>query len=204
MTEENLSKDIDSFIRYAKKGIYHMDHRYGQEGLKLIKAYFRMIEEEFKKENFEISAECYKKILFLLLQTDYNYFDYEDIVGKLNCDKYIINYFTCLIKSYTVAKLFNEYLDYLKAKEGYYFETAETTIINSLDGKQFAEFKRLLEQETENVKENEYWKIDILVFLLDIAKRKRNKEEYEILAQKFTPILQENYKELLQEYEVGE
>ena len=67
LTEETLEEDIDKFTRDVKKGAYQMDHRYGQEGLKLIKAYFRMIEEEFKKGNFEISRISYKKLMFLLL-----------------------------------------------------------------------------------------------------------------------------------------
>lgn len=204
LTEETLEKDIDRFIRDAKKGVYQMDHRYGQEGLKLIKAYFRMIKEEFKNGNFDVSRECYKKLMFLLLQTEYNYFDYEDIVGRLNFEKFIANYFICLTKLCTTKELFNEYLDYLRVKEDYYFEQAEDTIINNLDNEQFAKFKKLLELEAENVKEKEYWKMDILTFLLEIAKRNRNKEEYDVLAQKFAPILQEEYRELIKEYEENE
>jgi len=52
LSEETLEKDIDKFIVDAKNGAYHYDYRYGQEGLKLIKAYFRMIEEEFKRQNY--------------------------------------------------------------------------------------------------------------------------------------------------------
>ena len=48
LSEKTLEKDIGKFMRDAKKGAYQYDYKYGQEGLKLIKAYFRMIEEEFK------------------------------------------------------------------------------------------------------------------------------------------------------------
>ncbi len=96
LSEETLEKDIDKFICNAKKGAYQFDYKYGQEGLKTLKAYFRMIEDEFKKQNYVVARVCYKKLMFLLLQTDYNYFDYEDIVGKLNFEKFISNCFTCL------------------------------------------------------------------------------------------------------------
>ena len=190
LTEETLNKDIDQFIRDAKKGMYQMDHKYEQEGLKLIKAYFRMIEEEFKKGDFKIPRECYKKLMFLLLQTEYNYFDYEDIVGKLNFEKFITYYFTCLIKLCTIEELFKEYVEYLKVKEDYYFGSAETTIMDSLDDKQFATFRKLLEQEAEQVKEKDYAMQDILTFLLDIAKKKEgNEEKFTELAIKFAPVL---------------
>ena len=55
LSENTLKKDIDKFIRDAKKGAYQYDYKYGLEGLKLIKAYFRMIEEEFKKENYAVA-----------------------------------------------------------------------------------------------------------------------------------------------------
>ncbi len=73
LSEKSLEKDIDKFIRDAKKGAYQYDYKYGQEGLKLIKAYFRMIEEEFKNQNFQVARVCYKKLLLFLLQRYYEY-----------------------------------------------------------------------------------------------------------------------------------
>ncbi|MFH1711199.1 MAG: hypothetical protein ABH840_02720 [Nanoarchaeota archaeon] len=203
LTEETLDKDIDKFIKEAKNGSYQMDHRYGQEGLKIIKAYFRIIKEEFKKGNFEISKECYKKMMFLLLQSEYNYFDYEDIVGRLNFKEYITNYFTCLIKLCTVEELFNEYMGYLKVKEDYYFEETEKTIMEGLDEKQFSQFKILLEQKAEGIKHDDYAMHDILTFLLDIAKKKEHNEERFIqLAMKFAPVLgYGDLKQFLKDYE---
>lgn len=49
LSEKTLEKDIDKFIRDAKNGKYQYDYKDGQEGLKILKAYFRMIEQELKK-----------------------------------------------------------------------------------------------------------------------------------------------------------
>jgi hypothetical protein len=49
LSKKTLEKDIDKFIRDAKKGAYQYDYKYDQEGLKILKAYFRMIEQELKK-----------------------------------------------------------------------------------------------------------------------------------------------------------
>ena len=102
LSEETLEKDIDKFIRIAKKGVYQYDYKYGQEGLKLIKAYFRMIEDEFKKQNFQVTKVCYKKLLFFLLQREYNYFNYEDIMSKFNSEKIVVKYFISLVKTCSV------------------------------------------------------------------------------------------------------
>ena len=203
LTEETLDKDIDKFIKETKQGAYQMDHRYGQEGLRMIKAYFRMIKEEFKKGNFKISKECYKKLMFLLLQNDENYFDYEDIVGRLNFKEYISDYFTCLLKLCTTEELFNKYLEYLKIKEEYYFEGAEKTITEGLKAEQFTQFKKLLEQKAEDIKHEDYAMHDILTFLLDIAKKKEKDEKRFIeLALKFAPVFgYGDLKQFLEDYE---
>jgi len=203
LNEETLEKDIDIFIRDAKKGAYQMDHRYGLEGLKQIKAYFRMIEEEFKKENIQIARVCYKKLMFLLLQSEENYFDYEDIIGKLNFEKFISNYFTCLVKICATEELFRDYLEYLNVKKEYYFEAAEKIITEELSDKDFAQFKELLLVEADKVKKDNYAMQDILTFLLDIAKKKENDEKKFVeLAEKFAPVLgYNNIKEFLEDYE---
>ena len=48
LTEESLEKDIDRFIRDAKNGAYQWDYKYEHEGLKTIKAYFRMIRRSLR------------------------------------------------------------------------------------------------------------------------------------------------------------
>ncbi len=198
LSKDSLEEDIDGFIRSAKKGAYQYDYKYGQEGLKLIKAYFRMIEIEFKKQNFTTAKSCYKKLMFLLLQMEYNYFNYEDIVGKMNFEKFIGNYFTCLIKLSNVEELFKEYLEYLKVKEDYYFESANRIILTQLPEKEKNEFVKLGEVESEKVGEEEYAMHDLIYFQLELAKANKNKEKYIEICEKYKKIVDEEQKE---EYE---
>ena len=141
--------------------------------------------------------------MFLLLQNEENYFDYEDIVGRLNFKEYITNYFTCLIKLCTVEELFNEYMEYLKVKEDYYFPEAEKTILECLTTEQFAQFRILLEQKAKEIKHDDYAMQDILTFLLDIARKKEhNEEKFKELSMKFAPILgYGDLKQFLEDYE---
>src|SRR3989338_11431165 len=142
LSEKTLEKDIEKFMRDAKKGAYQYDYKYEQEGLKLIKAYFRMIEEEFKKQNFQVARACCKKLLFILLQRDYEYFNYEDIMSKFNSEKIVGFYFTSLVKKCNVDELFKEYLDYLKVKEDSYFESANKIMLNELSSEDKLKFVR--------------------------------------------------------------
>jgi len=207
LSEETLDKDIEQFIKEARKGAYTWDYKYGMEGLKIIKQYFKLIQLEFDKGNFELCKSCYKKLLFLLFEEGYehSYFGYEDIVSrsKLDFDKIIQNYFLCLIKLHHVNDLFNEYVEYLKAKQDYYFESAETTIIKKLSVKDFANFKELLLVEADKVKKDNYAMHDILAFLLDIAKNKEcNEQKFMELAEKFYSVFgYSNLKEFLEDYE---
>jgi hypothetical protein len=189
LSEKTLEKDIDKFIRDAKKGAYQYDYRSGQEGLKLIKAYFRIIEGEFKKQNFQAARACYKKLLFFLLQRDYEYFNYEDIMSKFNSEKIIGLYFTSLVKTCNVDELFKEYLDYLKIKEDYYFESADKMMLNELSYEAKLKFVGLIEKESENVKENDYAMHDLIYFQLDLAKEAKDRKKYDLLCKKFIEIV---------------
>ncbi len=195
LSEKTLEKDIDKFIRNAKKGAYQYDYRYGQEGLKFIKAYFRMIEEEFKKQNFEVARVCYKKLLFFLLQRDYNYFNYEDIISKFNSEKFIGSYFTCLVKTCNVDELFDEYLEYLRIKGDYYFKSAEKTILNELPSEDKMKFIELVQKESEKVKEKDYAMHDLIYFQLDLTKEEKDRKKYNQLCDKFIKIVGPEQKE---------
>jgi hypothetical protein len=192
LSEENLEKDLDGFIMDAKNGAYQYDYKYGQEGLKLIKVYFRMIEEEFKKQNYQIARVCYKKLMFLLLQSEHNYFNYEDIVGKLNFDKFLTNYFICLIKQCNIEELFKEYLEYLKTKEGYYFEPVHKTIFTNLSEENLKGFVGLVEKTAENIKEKDYGMYDLIYFLLDLVKFRKDVAEFDRLCQKYKGFVDED------------
>jgi len=99
LTEENLEKDIDKFIELARKGDYHMDKMYQNEGLKIIKQYFRILQEKFENNEFEECMYCYHKLILFLfdssLGNDDADFGYEDLLAKIssNFDKFINNYF---------------------------------------------------------------------------------------------------------------
>lgn len=192
LTEETLDKDIDKFIKEARKGAFEWDYKYGMGGLRIIKQYFKIIQDEFDKGNFSLCKACYMKLLYLLFEEGYknSYFGYEDIVGRSNLDfeKIIRQYFICLIKLHSVDDLFHEFIEYLKKKQDYYFEAAEKTIVNELSEKDFAKFKELLLLEAETIGKEEYERHDVLTFLLDLAKKKDEKEFLE-LVEKFAPVL---------------
>lgn len=108
-------------------------------------------------------------MLFLLLQIEYNYFDYEGIVGKLNFEKLLANYFICLIKLCPIEELFREYIDYLKIKEEYDFESVHRTLFTDLSEGNLKNFTTVVEREAENVKEKDYGLYDLIYCLLDLA-----------------------------------
>ncbi|MFH1432581.1 MAG: hypothetical protein ABIG84_05155 [archaeon] len=192
LSEETLEKDIDKFILSAQNGEYNYDYKYGQEGLKLIKAYFRMIEDEFKKQNYTECQKCYKKLMFLLLQSEYNYFDYEDIVGKLNFEKLIKNYFLCLINIFSVEELFNEYVEFLKISEDYEFDSTHKTILSNLNEKQLEQFRELAEKKAETIKKGDYASYDIIYFILELAQLKNDPIQYNLFCKKYTHILSDD------------
>ena len=178
LSEESIEKDIDNFIKEAKKGVFQYDYKYGQEGLKILKAYFRMLEAEFKQNNFTVARNCYKKLLSFLLQKEYEYFNYEDIMSKFNSEKIIGSYFTCLIKTCSVGELFQEYLEYLKIKEDYYFESADTVLLNELSEKDFNKFILLVKEQAEKLPlpEKRSKKFSIISMFLPIFKTIRKME----------------------------
>jgi superfamily I DNA/RNA helicase len=205
LTEETLDKDIDTFIKEARKGAFEWDHKYGMEGLRIIKQYFKLTQNEFDKGDFPLCKECYKKLLYLLFEEGYenSYFGYEDIVGRSNLDfeKIIRQYFICLIRVHSVDEVFHEFIEYLKKKQDYYFEAAEKTITTDLRENDFTRFGELLLLEAGKIGKEDYELHDVLSFLLNIAKKKDEKEFLE-LAQKFAPALgYESVKEFLEEYE---
>ncbi|OYT32600.1 hypothetical protein DRJ22_03545 [Candidatus Woesearchaeota archaeon] len=207
LTEDSLDKDIDKFIKEVRKGAYTWDYKYGMEGLRIIKQYFKLIQQEFNKENFGLCKACYKKLLFLLFEEGYknNYFGYEDIIGrsKLDFDKIIRQYFICLIKLHSVDELFNEFIEYLKKKQDYYFESAEKTIIEELGDEEFAKFKELLLSKAEKIEKKDYELHDILNFLIDIAKKKeKDEKKFLEFVERFGPVLgYDNVEAFLDDYE---
>jgi len=207
LTKESLDKDIEQFIREARKGAYEWDYKYGMEGLRIVKQYFKLIQAEFDNGNFGLCRTCYNMLLILLFEEGHkhSYFGYEDIIGrsKLDFEKIIRNYFLCLIKLHSVEELFNEFVEYLKSKQDYYFESAEKTIMEGLSNEDFAKFKKLLLIESEKIGKDDYAMHDILNFLIDItSKKEKDEEKFLSLAGKFAPVLgYDTVNDFLEDYE---
>jgi len=186
LNEKTLAKDIDKFIRDAKKGAYQYDYKDGQEGLKILKAYFRMIEQELKKGDYSEAILAYEKLFTFLFQREYDYFNYEDIIGKFNTEKLIGNYFFALIKN--KEDIFQKYLDYLKLTDEYYFESAHRTIIINLSESELVKFFDKIEERLKLVKSEEYCYYELADILVDYYKNKDKDKHLE---------LKEKYKEFL-------
>jgi len=188
LSEKTLEKDIDKFIRDAKNGRYQYDYKYGQEGLKILKAYFRMIEQELKKANYQEAIRAYEKLFKFLFQREYDYFNYEDIIGKFNTEKLIGNYFYTIIQN--KENIFKKYLDYLKLTNGYYFESAYRTININLTEQELIEFFEQVEERLKLVKSKEYCYYELAEILVEFYK---NKDENKYLE------LKEKYKEFIED-----
>ena len=102
LTEETLEKDIEGFIGKARRGNYSWDYKYDGEGLKIIKQYFRILNDKFKNEEYQECKVCYEKLILFLFDAssgkDKADFGYEDLLARItnDFDKYIKNYFICL------------------------------------------------------------------------------------------------------------
>lgn len=186
LSEKTLSKDIDKFIRDAKKGTYQYDYKYDQEGLKILKAYFRMIEQEVKKANYAEVIQAYENLFAFLFQRDYDYFNYEDIIGKFTMEKYIENYFYALIQN--KEDVLKKYLEYLKLTDEYYFESAFQTIKVNLSEQELQEFIAKVEERLKTVKTEEYCYYELADILVNYYKHK-DKAKYAELAEQYKAFL---------------
>lgn len=188
LSEKTLSNDIDKFIRDAKKGAYQYDYKYNQEGLKILKAYFRMIEQEVKKANYSEAIDTYEKLFGFLFQRDYDYFNYEDIIGKFTMEKYVGNYFYALIQN--KEDVFKKYIEYLKLTDEYYFESAFQTINVNLSEQELREFIEEVGERLKTVQTEEYCYYELADILVNYYKHKDQTKYIE---------LKEKYKDLVEE-----
>ncbi len=187
LSEKTLGKDIDKFIRDAKNGKYQYDYKYGQEGLKILKAYFRIIEQELKKGNYKEAIAGYEKLFKFLFQKDYDYFNYEDIIRKFNTEKLIGNYFYCLIKN--KEDIFQKYLDYLKLIDEDYFESAYKTISINLSEAELKVFIEQVEERLKSVKSKEYCYYELAYILIEYYKTK-DRRKFELLKKRYKEFLE--------------
>ena len=97
-------------------------------------------------------------------------------------------------------ELFNEYLAFLDINQNYDLAYTEQDIKENLNKEKFKIFERLLVLESEKVKAKDYARQSIIYFLLEDAKKNRNKSKYVKYCSKFENILEYKKKELIKDY----
>ena len=191
LTEETLEKDIESFIKEARKGRYSWDYKYNSEGLKIIKQYFRILEEKFKNKEYEECKICYEKLIIFLFDAsrgdDKSDFGYEDLISKISdeFDNYISNYFICLVKNCETEELAEKVSLYASKLKDYGFDSDVKILVENLDKLQLDNLETRILIKTEGITKKDDAKKDILFFLLSIVKERKQKEKYLELCNRF-------------------
>jgi len=207
LEENSLEGDIDKFIELAKKGNYHMDKMYGNEGLKIIKQYLRILNEKFKNNELEECKRCYHRLIpFLLIAStgDTDLFDYNDLLAKIssNFDIYIKNYFICLVKTCNIDELTDKVSEYASSLDIYGFDSDKEFLLNSLSKEQLNELEEKMLVKTIGMTNKDEKKHEIIYFLMSIAEVQEDKEKYLKLCERFKGILtDEEFEYLKSEYE---
>src|SRR3989338_896513 len=207
LTEETIEKDIDKFIENAKKGDYHMDKMYGNEGLKIIKQYLKILNEKFKNNEFMECNDCYHKLIpFLLVSSsaEGDLFDYNDMLAMLSrdFDDYVNNYFICLVKTCKMDELADKVSEYASNLNDYGFDSDKEILLNNLSKERLNQLEEKMLLKTEGMTKKDEKKHEIVYFLLDLAKIQDDKSKYLSLCEKFKGVLNgEEYEYLKGEYE---
>ena len=207
LTEETLEKDIDKFIEKAKKGDYHMDKMYGNEGLKIVKQYLRILNEKFKNNEFMECNDCYHKLIpFLLVSSsaEGDLFDYNDMLAMLSrdFDDYVNNYFICLVKTCKMDELADKVSEYASNLNDYGFDSDKEILLNNLNKERLNQLEEKMLLKTEGMTKKDEKKHEIVYFLMDLAKIQDDKSKYLSLCEKFKGVLNgEEYEYLKGEYE---
>lgn len=207
LTQETLEKDIDEFIEDAKKGDYHMDKMYDNEGLKIIKQYLKILKEKFKNNELQECKNCYHKLIpFLLIHSsaEEDLFDYNDILAKISgdFDIYIKNYFVCLVKTCAIDELAEKVSEYTYSLDYYGFDSDKEILLSSLSKEQLNELEEKMLAKTQEMTKKDKQKHEIIYFLMNIAEVQEDKEKYLILCERFRGVLTDKEVEYLKgEYE---
>jgi len=210
LTEENLEKDIDKFIELARKGDYHMDKMYDEEGLKIIKQYFRILKEKFKNKELEECKRCYHKLIpFLLVAScaENDLFDYNDLLARITdeFDNYIKNYFICLVKTCNINELVDKVSEYTLGLDYYGFDSDKEILLDNLSKEQISELKEKMLVKTLGMTKKDKEKHEIIYFLMSLTQVQENKEEYLKLCERFRGVLTDKeVKDLKEEYDENE
>lgn len=207
LTEETLEKDIDKFVFDAEKGDYHMDKMYGNEGLKIIKQYLRILNEKFKNNELEECKNCYHKLIpFLLLSSsgDGDLFDYNDLLAMISRDFDLIikNYFICLVKTCSLDELADKVSEYASSLDVYGFDSDKEILLNSLSKEQLKELEEKMLAKIKGMTKKDSVKQEIVYFLMEIAEFQEDKEKYLRLCENFKGILdKQEFEDLRKGYE---
>ncbi len=186
LTEETLEKDIESFIKEARKGVFSLDYRYNGEGLKIIRQYLRWSQEKFDKKEYGECKICYGKLILFLIDSsvgeDDANFGYEDLLSRIDkdFDKFIKNYFICLVKTCDIEELIERTADYaIKLERAEYgFDSDIKTLIEDLDEQTLKNLEQRMLIKTEGMTKKDEDKIDIVHFLMKIAQEQNDKKKY--------------------------
>ena len=198
--KEGLEKDIDGFIRSAKSGAYQFDSKNGSEGLKIIKAYFKFIKEEFEKENYNLSFRCYKKLIFLLFgeNTEHDYFNYTDILGRIsNFNEVVKDYTISMIKILNNDEIVEEVMDYVIKERDVYFDSFREIIIKDLSQEFFKILEEKVIKKIEELKKED--KCYFVYFLTDLAEMQGNKSKYLEICERFRDIFEKEEFEFMKQ-----
>ncbi len=206
LNEENLEKDIDKFIFEAKKGNYRRDRHYNSEGLRIIKQYFRILQDKFDNQEFGESKICYEKLIIFCFDASAknNLFDYEDLLAKISSDfdKFIRNYFICLIKTCNTEELAERVSKYASHLDVYGFDSDKEILLENLNELEFKNLEARMLIKTEGMTKKDQDKQDIIHFLMEISEIQEDKEKYLQLCERFRRILNNKEFEFLRgEYE---
>ena len=207
LTEETLEKDIDEFISHARKGDYHMDKMYGNEGLKIIKQYLRILNEKFKNNELEECKNCYHKLVPFLLWAssgEGDLFDYNDLLAMLSKDFDLIirNYFICMIETCNIDKLTDKVAKYSASLDVYGFDSDKQILIESLNKDQLNQLGIKMPAKTLGMTKKDQEKQYIVYFLMNVAEIQEDKEKYLQLCERFGDVLNsKEFEYLKNEYE---
>ena len=210
LTEKTLEKDIDKFISDTRKGVFGGDSKHRGEALKIIKQYFRFIQEKFEKKKFEECVKCYKKLILFLFDSstgrDEADLGYEDLLSKVSKDfgDLIKKYFICLVEFYSDENLANECYDYIIKLKEYGFDSDKEILINHLERSKLNNLINLLLLKAEGMTQEDEDKQDVIYFLMEIFEELGEKEKYLNLCKRFEGVLSKKEVEYLKDgYEEG-
>ena len=161
-----------------------------------------------RNKEYQECKICYEKFIIFLFDAsrgdDEADFGYEDLIAKAtdDFDKYIKNYFVCLVKTCEIEELAERVSLYTSKLKDYGFESDIKTLVENLDKLQLDNLETRMLIKTEGMTKKDDTKKDILFFLLGIVKERKQKEKYLELCNRFIGILdKETMDYLIEEYD---